>query len=1159
MTGPSPMDAPSPSNTALLIAGHTVDEPAQHASLVQTLGQIGEALLAANPAWRVTRLAPGDRPDQLPGYTNLERELTSLSTLEVNVALVVAMGGVIRSDGEPAFMTAPEPEHAGVAGSLPLAMIGSRLRASGAARVVFVLAGWSDPATSADDMDRLEQVWLAALATTRPEDLIAVGAGLRAVRMIETLRDGFAGDAVDERTGTITFRSLGGYLAREVPGLALLSPALADTLATPPPLTSRWDPRLTRRPRRAPPPAHGSAEPDVLVGAILPGRFRIDGLIARGGFGTVYRARQLSVERDVAVKILHADVDPSSPGGRLFVHEIQSVGRIDHPNVVRIYQADVTPDGRLFFAMELLDGRDLEQVIQVEGRLEVDRARMLVGQLLAGLGAAHEAGLIHADIKPANVLLAPARAGERVVLVDFGLSRLRAPDHPTRSVGGTPAYMAPEQLHNGRVDARSDLFAVALVLVTLLTGWRRRSRDMLVPPLDEIAEPRLREVLRRALALEPAERFGTAVELADALTSPERTRPSTSRSAIASPPALVEVTGNCLYGRDREVESLADHVLYRRTVVLAGPAGIGKTTLLRRGVIPHLDALGARVVYAACRPGATAVAAAALAHGIDPAAPDVAGAIERWQARAAGKLILVLDQLEGLLPDGQRGLDEIVRDVFAPERWPADADVTVITSVRTPSPTVLSVGGAEAFVVTLGLLTRDGAREAIVGLLSELRLTIDEDLVTLLLDDLERAAAREPDAGPGRGVYPPHLRRACSVLYDALAADEARLTRAHYERSGGAALIEEPAEVAPTGPTHDIRRRIAWFVALFALILGAALFGVRPLLRQPPRVMVGGSGTVLFGFLAPVRTFLEERSSTSIPLESIQDVGSGGAIRSLRAAEFDFAAVSVRFEQKTPEDLRAAGKVMVEVPVGFDETALFVRRENPLRRIDLAAIRAHLCCGRGQVLAPTIWADLGLSTPPFAGRNVGWTVFGRTAPPLPNDSTSSTILQADVWLCAPRQLCPSDRAADISADEVLTRRATDPDVLALSTRSFSTDQVVPLVTIDSEHGKRLDGRKVLWLYLAVARDQPIPARLCRFLDAVLDPALAPRLAALGKAQGLPEAPRQRQRAALGLDDDSCDRRPIGERASPHEIKDGILRSPIAAEIEITDRWVTESP
>jgi hypothetical protein len=745
------MDASSPSGAALLIAGHTVDEPAQHASLVQTLGQIGEALLAADPAWRVTRLAPGDRPDQLPGHTNLERELASLSALAVDVALVVAMGNVIRSDGEPAFMTAPDPERAGAAGSLPLAAIGSHIRASGTARVVFVLAGWSDPATSADDADRLERTWLTALATMRPGDLIAVGAGPRAVRMIETLRDAFAGDAIDERTGTITFRSLGGHLAREVPGLALLSPALADTVATPPPLTSRWDPRLTRRPRRAfVTPPRGSAEPDALVGAILPGRFRIDGFIARGGFGTVYRARQLSVERDVALKILHAEIDPSSPGGRLFVHEIQSVGRIDHPNVVRIYQADVTPDGRLFFAMELLEGRDLEQVIQAGGHLETDRAFALVGQLLAGLGAAHEAGLIHADIKPANVLLVPARTGERVVLVDFGLSRLRAQDHPTRSVGGTPAYMAPEQLRNGRVDARSDLFAVALVLVTLLTGWRRRSRDALVPPLEEIADLRLRKILSRALALDPAERFGTAAAFADALAGRDRTRPSTSRRAIASLPPLVGVMSDRLYGRDREVEVLSDHVLYRRTVVLAGAAGIGKTTLLRRGVIPRLDTLCAHVVYAACRPGAKDTAAAALAHGIDSAAPDVAGAVERWHARAAGKLVLVLDQLEALLTDGAHGLDELVRDMLAPDRWPADADVAVIACVRTPSSMALRVRGADAAIVTLGLLAEDGAREAIVGPLNELRLTIDEELLTLLLRDLEHAVARirPPDRAP---------------------------------------------------------------------------------------------------------------------------------------------------------------------------------------------------------------------------------------------------------------------------------------------------------------------------------------------------------------------------------------------------------------------------
>jgi serine/threonine protein kinase len=203
---------------------------------------------------------------------------------------------------------------------------------------------------------------------------------------------------------------------------------------------------------------------------------------------------------------------------------------------VRIYHADVTPEGQLFYAMELLTGRDLEQVIQAEGCLAQDRAIGLVCQLLAGLGAAHEADLVHADIKPANILIVPGRGGERVVLVDFGLARLRTRDAPTRSVGGTPAYMAPEQLRNGRVDARSDLFAAALVLVTLLTGWRRRAKHELAPPLDDIGDAALRDTLRRALSIDPAGRFQTAAELAAAML-PRGWKPA-GPAAPSGPPAI---------------------------------------------------------------------------------------------------------------------------------------------------------------------------------------------------------------------------------------------------------------------------------------------------------------------------------------------------------------------------------------------------------------------------------------------------------------------------------------------------------------------------------------------------------------------------------------------------------------------------------------------
>jgi eukaryotic-like serine/threonine-protein kinase len=107
-------------------------------------------------------------------------------------------------------------------------------------------------------------------------------------------------------------------------------------------------------------PAATSSEVADLCGSILPGQFRLDAAIATGTFGTVYRARQLTVDRDVAIKVTRAGVDPIADDGHLFVQEIQAVARIDHPNVVRVYQADITADHRLFFAMELLVGRDLQ-------------------------------------------------------------------------------------------------------------------------------------------------------------------------------------------------------------------------------------------------------------------------------------------------------------------------------------------------------------------------------------------------------------------------------------------------------------------------------------------------------------------------------------------------------------------------------------------------------------------------------------------------------------------------------------------------------------------------------------------------------------------------------------------------------------------------------
>jgi hypothetical protein len=1107
----------------LLIAGHL--ESAAQRSLMRTASHIGDVLLATGSRWEVRRsgAAPGD-PDV---RAELRRWRDHLSGRD-DLMLVAAVGRVVTTHAGLALVTAAEHESSGEA-PLALSEIRDGVRAAGLGPAVIVLGGWSD----AGSEHALGVAWLAELATDRPGDLIAVGAAAAAPAIVEALLEALVGRATDPTSGTVTLRSLGDYLARSVPGAVVQRSSASQTVVEPMPLAGAWDPRLTRRSQLATEPETDRplAEPDDLTGVVLPGRFRVDAMMARGGFGAIYRARQLAIERDVAVKVLHTTVDPASPSGRLFVHEIQSVGRIDHPNVVKIHQADVTPGGRLFFAMELLAGRDLERVIQDDGTLAAPRAVALTCQLLAGLGAAHEVGLVHADVKPANVLVVPGRDGERVVLVDFGLSRLRPVDQPARSLGGTPAYMAPEQLRNARVDARSDLFSAALVLVTLLTGWRRQSIDALAPSLDDLPDEALRTVLRQALAIDPADRFQTAIELADALAGREHVPPSTRPARLPfGPAAFTELDADRLQGREHEIAELLAQVLYQRTVVLTGPAAIGKTSLLRAGLIPRLAAHGMEVVFAT----GTASAAQLLAR-ISSARSD------------ADRIVVVVDAL-----DDAAAANELLSAAAVGMRG-----VSVVVCVRDDVHAAVASRRPDVAVVKLGPLDREGARAAIMVPLAERRLALEPALLARLLAVLETSGPAPP------GIDPVQLQRVGAALYEAWPAGEATLTLAGYDSLDDVAITELPAAPRPPGQRP---RRARWVAALglavVAVAVGWHVLGDDTTVTTPrATVIVGGSGTVLFGFLLPLREFIEDRSATSIPILSQYDLGSGGAMRTLQSGDIDLAALSTRFDRSVPVDLVTAGKILIEVPVGYDETALFVRRDNPLRRIDVAAVRAHLCCDRGQEQPTTTWKDLGLSTPPFASRPVGWTLFGRDRPPAPRDSTSATLLQADGWLCGARQLCASSRAAstDVAAHEVLSELATDADFLALSSRAFSTDRVVALVTVDHVRQARLDGRKVLWLYFAVAPGAAIPARLCRFFNAILDPSLAGRLAQLGKVEGLPHAARKRQRRALGLDDGSCAWQPIGARRDAGTLDHGVVRSPIAAALEIADRWVADPP
>jgi protein kinase-like protein/conflict system STAND superfamily ATPase len=769
-----------PEGTALLVAGHgALGSP--DASALHTLGQIGEALLATGAAWQIRRLAATAGARYAPDRGALKQHLDELSGEPARAAILVLLGTITLVGGEPALVTSSRARAYPEDATLPLRWIGDRLRASSAEQLVAVVSarcdGPNDPAA-----------WLSALGTQRAPHLVVVApSDDDAHAIVVSLLTALCGDALDPRTGTVTMASLSAYLARYA-GAAVQASEVSETLAQPPPLAGLWDVRRSQLSMRTTRPRTGGDAED-LAGTVLPGRFRIDEVVARGAFGTVYRARQLAVERDVAVKVLHAEIDPASDDGRLFVHEIRSVGRIDHTNVVRIHQADITHDGRLFFAMELLVGRDLQEV-GGRGPLPQARAIELVRQLLAGLGAAHDAGLVHADVKPANAIVIERDGAERVVLVDFGLARLRAADQAAESAGGTPAYMAPEQMQLGRVDARSDLFSAALVLVFLVTGWRRTTALTPLPPLDTITDPVLRAVLERALALEPAKRYASARELSSALTGaalpPAPEAPATPAAPFRQLAPFTEADRGRLYGREADLAVLTQHALYRRSVIYTAPSGTGKTSMLRAGLVPRLEALGVHVVYLRCRADCAGALAAAIAPGggladaqtlrareleAPPdavAAPSIAAAITSWHRQRGGKLILILDQVEAALGD-----DHFVQDVLDFAGWPADADVAVVLSIREDHLARL-LARAQLLdpgipLVRLPPLGPDGARAAITGPLTEARLAIEPELLDALLADLQRAAsAIGPEMGWGTApaVFPPHLQLACSVLYE---------------------------------------------------------------------------------------------------------------------------------------------------------------------------------------------------------------------------------------------------------------------------------------------------------------------------------------------------------------------------------------------------------
>jgi len=274
------------------------------------------------------------------------------------------------------------------------------------------------------------------------------------------------------------------------------------------------------------------------LGDTIDGKYRIVRLLGEGGMGSVYEGENLRIHRKVAIKVLHAAVAAKADVVQRFEREAQAAGRIGSEHIVEVLDLGNLPDGERFMVMEYLDGESLGDRIKRKKRLSPHEAAAVLHQLLEGLAAAHAAGIVHRDLKPDNVYLLANKGGQKdfVKLLDFGVSKFNALDSEmsmtrTGAVMGTPFYMSPEQARGGKVDTRSDLYSVGVVVYQAVTGrvpFHAETFNELVfkialesPEPAELVvqglDPSFAAIIVRSMVRDPAGRFQTAHEFQNAV------------------------------------------------------------------------------------------------------------------------------------------------------------------------------------------------------------------------------------------------------------------------------------------------------------------------------------------------------------------------------------------------------------------------------------------------------------------------------------------------------------------------------------------------------------------------------------------------------------------------------------------------------------------
>lgn len=406
--------------------------------------------------------------------------------------------------------------------------------------------------------------FVAALASGRVhglEDLVEamrVSAAVVRATAFEAVTWGILGS--DDVLTLTTPSRPGPPEAAHFPGTATAATAptmVASPVASSHPAVSPYPPTPASSYPTAPasnyPPAVSVLPLSSWVGRTLKDTWQVEALLGHGGMGAVFRAKHLRTGRRYALKIMLSHAELTAEALHRFEREATAASALGHAGIVAVHDFDRTPDGAAYLVMDLLEGETLQQRLERRGMLPWPEARRIALEAGDALASAHEAGLLHRDVKPANLFLARDRKGERVVLLDFGLVKRMGSGVMSRvtasgAVVGTPLYMSPEQARGERLDARSDLYGLAVVVFEMVVG---------VPPFFD----RTQAAVYARLLREPAPK-------------------ASSISPAACPPGFDDVVGRALSTHREDRQESVRTFVGALAMVGSPPTKAGRTAIL---------------------------------------------------------------------------------------------------------------------------------------------------------------------------------------------------------------------------------------------------------------------------------------------------------------------------------------------------------------------------------------------------------------------------------------------------------------------------------------------------------------------------------------------------------------------------------------------------